>query len=66
MERVGDIVLEINPTFKYPNMLISTVLEGAHNQRFFAQHLPRLTNTVEGEDAITEFYLQMVLLPYFL
>lgn len=60
VERVGDIVLEINPTFKYPNMLISTVLEGAHNQRFFAQHLPRLTNTVEGEDAITEFYLQMV------
>ncbi len=60
VERVGSIVLEINPSFKYPNMLISTVIEGAHNQRFFADHLPRLTNVVKGEDAICEFYLMMV------
>lgn len=60
VERVSDIVLEINPTFKYPNMLVSTVIEGAHNQRFFAEHLPRLTNQIKGEDAICEFYLQMV------
>ncbi len=60
VKRVGQIVLEINPEFKYPNMLISTVIEGAHNQRFFAEHLPRLTNVVKGEDAITEFYLKMV------
>lgn len=60
VQRVGEIVLELNPTFKYPNMLVSTVIEGAHNQRFFSQHLPRLTNVVKGEDAITEFYLKMV------
>ena len=60
VERVGAIVLEINPEFKYPNMLISTVIEGSHNQRFFAEHLPRLTNQVKGEDAICEFYKKMV------
>ena len=36
-------------------MLISTLIEGAHHQRFFAQHLPRLTDAVNGEDAIIEF-----------
>lgn len=60
VERVSDIVLEINPDFKYPNMLISTVIEGSHNQRFFSEHLPRLTNQVKGEDAICEFYQKMV------
>jgi hypothetical protein len=36
-------------------MMISTLIEGAHHQRFFAQHLPRLTDAVNGEDAIIEF-----------
>ena len=60
VERVSHIVKEINPGFKYPAMLVSTVIEGAHHQRFFAQHLPRLTNTVEGEDAVSEFYVEMI------
>jgi hypothetical protein len=41
-------------------MLVSTIIEGAHHQRFFADHLPRLTDIVEGEDAVTSFYLQLV------
>ena len=59
VQRVSDIILEINPTYKYPHMLVSTVVEGGHNQRFFSEHLPRLTDTVEGEDAITCFYYQL-------
>lgn len=57
--RIGDIVLEINPKYKYPHMLISTVIEGAHHERYFAEHLPRLTNVVKGEDAISTFYEDM-------
>lgn len=58
--RVSNIVLEINPAYKYPHMLVSTIIEGAHNQRFFAEHLPGLTDVVKGEDAITEFYKEMI------
>ncbi len=61
VKRVSDIILEINPTFKYPHMLVSTVIEGSHHQRFFAEHLPRLTDVVEGEDAVTNFYIELVL-----
>ena len=42
-------------------MLISTVMEGAHHQRFFAEHLPRLTDVVDGHDAVTTFYTELVL-----
>ena len=58
--RVSDIILEINPDYKYPHMLVSTVIEGAHFQRYFVKHLPRLTDVVKGENSITEFYLEMV------
>jgi len=58
--RISEIITEINPDYRYPRMLISTVIEGAHHQRFFAQHLPRLTDIVEGEDSIPEFYRNMV------
>lgn len=58
--RISDIVLEINPNYKYPNMLISTVIEGAHLQRYFAQHLPRLTDVSEKQDLIPSFYKELV------
>lgn len=60
VQSVCDIILEIQPGYKYPHMLVSTVVEGAHLQRFFADHLPRLTDVVEGEDSVTSFYKEML------
>jgi AcrR family transcriptional regulator len=60
VQRVSDVILEINPNYKYPHMLISTLIEGTHLQRFFAEHLPRLTDVVEGEDSATEFSLETI------
>lgn len=57
---VASIILEINPKYKYPHMLISAVIEGAHHERYFAKHLPRLTDSVKGEDSIECFFLDMV------
>lgn len=61
VQRVSDIILEIDPKYKYPHMLVSTIIEGAHHQRYFAEHLPRLTDIVKGEDAVTSFYQDMAL-----
>jgi AcrR family transcriptional regulator len=60
VKRVSDIILEINPDYKYPHMLISTVIEGAHHQRYFAEHLPKLTDEIKDGDAVTKFYTEMV------
>lgn len=61
VQRVSDIIIELNSEFKYPHMLVSTIIEGAHHQRYFAEHLPRLTDIVKGEDSIVEFYLNMAI-----
>lgn len=60
VERVSDIVLEIDPKFVYPHMLISTVIEGAHQQIYFAKHLPALTDADNKEHYITHFYSELV------
>ncbi len=60
VKRVSDIILEINPSCKYPHMLVSTVIEGAHQQRFFSKHLPSLTDKTDEKDTITSFYTQLV------
>lgn len=41
--RIADIVREINPDYPFANALASTVLQAAHQQIFFAEHLPALT-----------------------
>lgn len=38
------VVVAINPAYPYPHALVSTLLEAARKQLFFAQHLPSLTN----------------------
>ncbi|WP_457611255.1 TetR/AcrR family transcriptional regulator [Lutibacter sp.] len=60
VQRVSDMVLEVNPKFKFPHMLISTVIEGANHQRYFAQHLPALTNVEKGKENIVEFYTDLI------
>ena len=60
VQRVSNLVLEVNNSFDYPHMLVSTVIEGAHQQKYFAEHLPALTDIKKGKDAISEFYTKMV------
>ena len=57
--RVTGIIHEINPTFSYPHMLVTTVVEGGHLQRHFADHLPGLTDQQEGQDAVVTFFTDL-------
>lgn len=57
--RVSAIILEINKRYEFSNMLVSTMIEGAHLQLFFSEHLPRLTNT-KKENMITKFYTHLI------
>ena len=60
VQRVSDMILSINKDFEYPHMLVSIVIEGAHQQRHFAAHLPSLTDVVEGKGCIPDFFNKMV------
>ena len=60
VQRVSEIILEIKSDYKYPHMLISTVIEGAHQQKFFAEHLPSLTDITKEKNTIHQFYTDLV------
>jgi AcrR family transcriptional regulator len=60
VQRVSSIMLEITPNFQFSHMLTSTVIEGAHQQKYFADHLPSLTDMSNEEDTISSFYLELV------
>ena len=57
-QRIANLFSEFNPTFPYPNSLASTVIEAAHFQHFFAQHLPRLTDLGKEEDFTIQAFLE--------
>ena len=61
VQRVSNILLEMKPDFHYPHMLVSTIIEGVHHQRYFAEHLPSLTDINEEKNTIENFYKEMVL-----
>ena len=60
VQRVSDFILAINPKYAYPHMLVSTIIEGAHHQRYFTKHLPSLTDTKKGRDAVVNFYNELI------
>lgn len=53
-------VVATKKDFQFPNMLITTIIEGAHLQHFFGNHLKRLTNHSDTNDNVAEFYKQLV------
>lgn len=56
VEKLAGWIHLLNPQFPYPNMLVSTIIEGAHLQHYFAEHLPRLTNKNTTTDNVTGFF----------
>ena len=60
VERVANFIVECNTNYEFPHMLVSTIIEGAHNQRFFADHLPSLTDFQKGKNNIVRFYTNLV------
>lgn len=48
--KIGDIILEYNPKYKYPKSLSSTIIEMAHFQNFFMNNLPSLTDFGKSKD----------------
>lgn len=61
--KVADIITEIDPKYPYPRSLATTLIETAHGQLFFAQHLPSLSEVKKGTDTnqqIAQLLLHMV------
>jgi AcrR family transcriptional regulator len=54
--RIAQIARKVNPDYPYATALVSTLIESAHHQVFFAAHLPRLTEVENGNyERLTSF-----------
>lgn len=51
---VSQVITEINPGFKYPFSLATTLFEMSNNHIYFAQHLPKLTDVSVKENNVDE------------
>jgi len=49
-EKISLIFLEVNPSYRYPKSLASTLIEVCNNNIYFAKHLPRLTDITYCHD----------------
>jgi len=47
---VGSVISELNPNYKYPKSLSTTIIEMAHFQNYFMVNLPLLTDFGENKD----------------
>lgn len=59
---VADLIEAVSPKYRYPVALVSTVVESSHLQRYFSEHLPRLTDVDRRrpDASTTEFLTEMV------
>ena len=46
---IAAVIIDYNPTYKYPRSLSSTMIETSHNQQYFSNHLPRLTDVTQTD-----------------
>lgn len=59
INRVTQMIEEVNPDYQFAKSLASTVVEGALHQHFLREHFKTITNANELEN-ITDFYINLI------
>ncbi|MGL2965819.1 TetR/AcrR family transcriptional regulator [Flavobacterium sp. XGLA_31] len=59
INRIIDIIQEVNPNYAYAKSLASSIVEGALHQHFLKDHLKTITNCDENHSP-TQFYIDLV------
>lgn len=57
--RIEAMIIDVEPNFKFPLSLASTILEGGIHQHFLNEHFPSITNCKNGKTP-TNFFLNLV------
>lgn len=59
VKRISEAIIKVNPTYKYPLSLSSTVVEGALHQHFLKEHFASLTDC-NKEVTPSEYFIDLV------
>ena len=61
--RLRDMILSVNPKYKYPSCLASTIVQGSLHQHFLKEHFQSITdcdNTISPTDYLKELTLNAI------
>lgn len=59
INRIIEMILEVNPNYNFAKSLASSIVEGALHQHFLKDHLKTITNCNETNSP-TDFYLNLI------
>lgn len=59
INRLVDMVVQVNPSYPYPQSLVSSVVQGALHQHFLMGHLKTITSCNENVQP-SEFYVHLI------
>lgn len=59
VDLMSNWLLELCPEYPYPKILISNIIEGSIVQGFYSEHLPRLTNIIDGKCQSANYFLSI-------
>lgn len=59
INRIIEIIIEVNPKYLFAKSLASSIVEGALHQHFLKEHLKTITSCDET-NTVTDFYLDLV------
>lgn len=60
MQRFSELIEAVSPNYPYPHSLASLFIESQLNQRYFADHLPSLSDLGSDAQSRLAFYLNLV------
>lgn len=58
ISRISQMILKINPNYKYPSSLASTIIEGALHQHFLKNHFKSITDC-HNDVTTSEFFVEL-------
>lgn len=59
VNRIIDMIVEVNPDYSFAKSLASTIVEGALHQHFLRDHFKTITNATEN-NSISDFYINLI------
>jgi AcrR family transcriptional regulator len=59
IERISQMIINLNPNYKFPSSLASTILEGSFHQYFLQEHFPSLTDCDENNTP-SKYFIDLV------
>jgi len=59
INRIAEMIQEVNPEYAFPKSLASSIVEGALNQYFLRDHFKTISDS-DKKTSLTDFYLDLI------